>query len=127
MQVGYNTKELSEIEERNELVEETRKLSEIFFEEGYPENWNSTNVAIIGIKTDNRMDWNKLESLKEMGYQKSLVLLGLNLDYNMTIFNKTDSVWGFGKSPENASSVVKINRIGILNSSIVYIQILVFK
>ncbi len=125
-QVGHNTKELNEIREKNEIIEEAYKLSEIFFSEGYPKNWNSSNVQIIGLKTDNRINFEKLESFEEIGYQKSLVLLGLKNDYNLTISNNLTK-WSFGKNPENASSITKVDRISILNSSIVYIQVLIFK
>jgi len=125
-QIGNNAKELNEIREKNELIKEAYKLSEIFFNKGYPENWNSTNVKIIGLQKDNRIDWNKLKSLEKIGYQKSLILLGLKNDYNFTIFNDTTPIYSFGKNTENASSIMKVDRISILNGSIVSIQILVF-
>ena len=125
-QVGNSAKELSEIREKNELIKEAYKLSEIFFNKGYPENWNSTNVKIIGLQKDNRIDWNKLKSLEKIGYQKSLILLGLKNDYNITIFNDTTPIYSFGKNTEKTSSIIKVDRISILNGSIVSIQILVF-
>jgi hypothetical protein len=125
-QVGYNTKELNEIRDKNELIDETHKLSEIFFDEGYPKNWNSSNVVVIGLETDNRISWSKLKSLEEIGYQKSLVLLGLKNDYNITIFENNSTFYSFGKNIENASSIVRVDRVGILNNSIVSVQVLVF-
>ncbi len=126
IQIGNNAKELDELREKNELNKDAYKLSEIFFNKGYPENWNSTNVKIIGVESNNRIDWNKLKSLEKIGYQKSLILLGLKNDYNITIFNDTTPIYSFGKNTENASSIMKVDRISILNDSIVSIQILVF-
>ena len=120
--IGYNAIQLKELKEKHELTKSGYKLSEIFFMEGYPKDWNSSNVKIIGLQTDNRIDWNKLKELENFGYQKSLILLGLNYDYNLTIGNYT-----FGKNPENASSAFRINRVGILNSSVVPIQVIIFK
>ena len=120
--IGYNTIQLNELKEKHELTRTGYKLSEIFFMEGYPKDWNSSNVKIIGLQTNNRIDWNKLKELENFGYQKSLILLGLNYDYNLTIGN-----YSFGKNPENASSAFRINRVGILNSSIVPIQVIIFK
>ncbi len=125
-QVGHNTKELNEIRDKNELIDETYKLSEIFFDEGYPKNWNSSNVAVIGLETNNRISWSKLKTLEEIGYQKSLVLLGLKNDYNITIFEDNSALYSFGKNIENASSIVKVDRVGILNNSIVSLQVLLF-
>ena len=126
IQVGYTTKELNEVRDKNELIDETYKLSEIFFDEGYPKNWNSSDVVIVGMETNNRIDWQKLKSLEEIGYQKSLILLGLKNDYNFTIFKDNSTFYSFGKNTENASSIVKVDRVGILNNSIVSIQVLVF-
>ncbi len=120
--IGYNAIQLKELKEKHELTKSGYKLSEIFFMDGYPKDWNSSNVKIIGLQTDNRIDWNKLKELENFGYQKSLILLGLNYDYNLTIGNYT-----FGKNPENASSAFRINRVGILNSSVVPIQVIIFK
>ncbi|MCK4730059.1 MAG: hypothetical protein KAT28_01965 [Candidatus Aenigmarchaeota archaeon] len=120
--IGYNTMQLNELKEKRELTQSGYKLSEIFFMEGYPKNWNVSNVEIIGLQTNNRIDWNKLKELENLGYQKSLILLGLKYDYNLTIGNYT-----FGKNPENASSAFIINRVGILNSSVVSIQAVIFK
>ncbi len=125
-QVGHNTKELNEIRDKNELIDETYKLSEIFFDEGYPKNWNSSNVAVIGLEANNRISWSKLKSLEEIGYQKSLVLLGLKNDYNITIFEDNSALYSFGKNIENASSIVKVDRVGILNNSIVSLRVLLF-
>jgi len=120
--VGYSTMQLDELKEKHELTRSGYKLSEIFFTEGYPKDWNASNVEIIGLQTNNRIDWNKLKELESLGYQKSLILLGLKYDYNLTIGNYT-----FGKNPENASSAFIVNRVGILNSSIVPAQVTIFK
>ena len=125
-QINRNTEKINELREQNKMIEEAYKISDIFFREGYPKNWNETNVEILGLQTNNRIDWNKLEKLKNLGYQKSLVLLGASYDYNITIQSNAIN-WTFGKSIENYSTIVKINRIGILNSSIVLIQIMVLK
>ncbi|RLI99377.1 MAG: hypothetical protein DRP06_03575 [Candidatus Aenigmatarchaeota archaeon] len=120
--IGYNTLQLNELKDKHELIRSGYKLSGIFFMEGYPKDWNSSNVEIIGLQTDNRIDWNKLKEFENIGYQKSLILLGLKYDYNITIGNYT-----FGENPENASSAFIINRVGILNSSVVPMQIIIFK
>ncbi len=120
--IGYNTMQLNELKEKYELTQSGYKLSEIFFMEGYPKDWNSSNVKIIGLQTNNRIDWNKLKELKNLGYQKSLILFGLKYDYNITIGNYT-----FGKNPENASSAFIVNRVVILNSSVVPAQAIIFK
>ncbi|HIE41204.1 MAG TPA: hypothetical protein EYP80_00915 [Candidatus Aenigmarchaeota archaeon] len=73
-QISYNSKEIIELREQNKMLEESYRIGEIFFREGYPENWNESNVEIIGLATTNRIDWNKLKKLENLGYQRSLVL-----------------------------------------------------
>jgi hypothetical protein len=125
-QVAYNTKRINEIREQNQMIEEANKLSEIFFSKGYPKNWDQNNVQILGLQTNNRIDWNKLKELENIGYQRSLFLLGSNYDYNLTL-ESGSLKWDFGKNPENASTIIKINRLGVLNSTLVSIRVLVFK
>jgi len=125
-QISYNSKEIIELREQNKMLEESYRIGEIFFREGYPENWNESNVEIIGLATTNRIDWNKLKKLENLGYQRSLVLLGLDYDYNITIQGNNIN-WSFGENPSNAKIITKIDRIGILNSTMVTIQVLVFK
>ena len=124
-QISYNSKEIDELRKQNEMIEEAYKISEIFFREGYPKDWNESNVEILGLETNGRIDWDKIKKLESLGYQKSLSLLGANYNYNITIESTTLN-WNFGKNPENSTTITKINRLGILNSSLVSIQILVF-
>ncbi len=124
-QISYSSKEIDETRKQNEMMEASYKVSEVFFREGYPNDWNESNVEILGLEDDGRMSWDKLQELENMGYQKSLSLLGLNYNYNITIESSTLD-WTFGKNPENSTNLIKINRLSILNSSFVSIQVMVF-
>ncbi len=124
-QISYSSKEIDETRKQNEMMEASYKVSEVFFREGYPNDWNESNVEILGLGDDGRISWDKLQELENMGYQKSLSLLGLNYNYNITIESSTLD-WTFGKNPENSTNLIKINRLGILNSSFVSIQVMVF-
>lgn len=126
-QIGQNSKEMSEAKEKNDLIEEAYTISEIFFSEGYPSNWEESNVYILGLESEGRLNYQKLEKFKSMDYQKSLILLGVKNDYNITVFDNQSAIYTIGKSTsENTSSIVRVDRIGILNGTLVSIQILVF-
>jgi len=65
---------------------------DILLQEGYPENWNSTNVLIPGILTNKTLNDTKFLSLKEIGYDRLRALLGLNNDYFIILRNITGGV-----------------------------------
>ena len=124
-QISYQSREIDEVRKQNEMIEASYEVSEIFFREGYPKDWNESNVEILGLEKNNRISWDKLQKLESLGYQKSLALIGLDYDYNITIDGE-NLHWSFGRSPENSTTLVKTDRLGILNSSLVSVRIMIF-
>ncbi|OYT42702.1 MAG: hypothetical protein B6U88_02925 [Candidatus Aenigmarchaeota archaeon ex4484_56] len=127
VQVGQYIIHSSEIKERQDMDNEAYEISDVFFREGVPSNWTDSNVKIIGLESNERISWDKIKKFENLGYQKTLILLGSKYDYNLQIFNKSSVIWEFGKNPENYSSIAKIVRISILNNTIISIQVLIFK
>jgi hypothetical protein len=126
--VGYSVNDSRESTEKNSMLSDCDKLSNIFFEEGLPKNWTRENVQIIGLESRGRINLTKLSSFSQLDfYPSTLILLGINSDYNITIYS-TGQNFSFGKSYENATSIVKRDRIGVLeNGSLVTIRILTFR
>jgi len=95
--------------------------------QGYPKNWNSSNVIIPGILSNNEINQTKLQNLYQMiylqnGYEKTKKLFDTGYDYyffldeNMTI--NSISIEGIGKpsvAKDNisAKNLIKITRFVI--------------
>jgi hypothetical protein len=127
-QVGYSVKGYQEFKEKSAIMNDLDKLSGIFFDEGFPKNWTSENVRTIGFEKNGRIDMDKLSNFTNISYSKNLILLGLNSDYNITLYHEGNPIYSFGKSYENATSIFKKERISVLeNGSLVTIRVLVFR
>jgi hypothetical protein len=113
----YTVNNSEESYETFELLKyDGNSISNSLLSEGYPENWNSSNVITIGIATNNRINQTKLENLYSMiyiegNYSKTKTLFNTIYDYyffldeNMTVY--TNSIEGIGKpgvSKENIES-----------------------
>ncbi len=100
---------------------------------GNPENWDPHNVKMIGFSTgkENVINFTKLMFLSSMPYNKSKRFFMPNEEYhffiNITYFNNTKSVFSYGKYPYFSQDVFKITRIGILNQTVVRVEIYVWK
>ncbi len=90
--------------------------------EGYPRNWDEENVLILGILTENKINKTKLERFYNISinnYEKTKFLFNTNYNYyvlfqeNITI--NGNSINGLGKSPENATNIIKLSRIIVYN------------
>lgn len=123
---NYVNSQAYELRKSEELMDLAFSLSEIFFREGVPAYWNSEDVKIIGLANENRINQTKLELLKNIGYENVKKKLNLDFDFILKIKNENE-LYSFGLNPNKASAIVKINRIGILNSKPVLIEVIVWK
>lgn len=122
------TNEIVERRKFNDMNSNLFLASEIWFKEGYPKYWNLSNVKEIGLSNDHEINWTKLQYLKQMGYQKFLSLSGLKFNVYFRVINQSETIFEFPTSgfPTQYSNLIKIERFGILNSSIVKIQTFVW-
>lgn len=126
----YWTYALTQIEgtrETNDMIDKLHLVSQVWFKEGTPTYWDSSNVIELGLQNDHEFNQTKIESLEEIEYDKVKKLIGLE-DYEFYFEvenNSNNSLFEFGKEPSDAKNVMKIKRIGILNGEIVYVTILV--
>ena len=109
--------------------------------EGYPKNWNTSNVITLGITTNNKINQSKLENIYEIiylnnNYTKTKNLFGTQYDYyfflddNMTI--NSNSTIGIGKpgvTPNNinAKDLIKITRYTIYKNKTTPLYLYIWK
>lgn len=97
--------------------------------EGYPVEWNSTNVNKIGILSDGKINHTKLEAFYNLtlsDYSLTRRLFTTKYHYfifveeNFTFHNGAVNIDGFGKpgfdrNNINAENLIRINRVAIYN------------
>lgn len=122
------------------LLYYAREISNILLSEGYPEDWNSTNVIEMGILTDKKINKTKLEKFynltqTESGYAKTKSLFNTAHDYYF--FLEEDLIFGavtvegigkpgITKDTISASNLVKINRIVVYKNKIMTAELYVW-
>ena len=117
------------------LNRESVFLTDSIVSQGYPYNWNTSNVIVPGISSNNRIDLQKLKYMDNLSYDHTKALYHLSNDYLFFFSNKTNILdtgkcsYGYpinytSNCSVNLSSIyyknlVKIDRIVLLNSSVV--------
>jgi hypothetical protein len=128
VQVGYELKNTQETRQKEALISGADQASNIFFSEGYPKDWIPENVEILGMESKGRLSMQKLEYFNQTPYSTAIGLLGVNNDFNITILNGQNEIISFGKPYDSASSVVKRERLGVLeNGTLVNIKVIIFE
>lgn len=125
----YNTIQIEESREINDVAEKTYLVSQIWSREGFPEYWDASNVIDLGLQNDHRFNQTKLDSLNDMGYEKVKSLIGID-DYDFFLRfrdTKNNTLFNFGLFPSDARNVVKVRRIGILNRSVIFVETMVWR
>jgi len=131
----YTNTQIEETKNINDMIDKTYSASYIWFREGYPSFWNSTDVIDLGMENDHRFNQTKMNFLNKsidptnIGYNKTKTFISLGgYDYFFRIYNSTDdTLFNFGLYHSNPRNVVKVERIGILNGSIVTLEVLVWQ
>jgi len=122
----------SKIEEKRIVEDMSDKLfllARIWSKEGYPIHWSANDVKELGLQNEHKLNSTKIVSLKELGYQKVKDLTGCGLyDFFFRVYNQTNhTIFQFGIFPQNANYVLKTRRLGILNESMVMIDVILWK
>ena len=127
---AYTNIQIEETREINEMIYKAYTASEVWFREGMPKYWNSTNVIELGMQNDHRINQTKIDRMKmELGYEKTKTMVGLGgYDYNFSIYNNTKHlIWSAGQPVStSAQDVINVKRISILNGSIVTLHVTVW-
>ncbi len=121
----YSLNQPSQAKENLEILSYDAKIvADSLLSKGYPEDWSTNNVEVLGLTTDNKINQTKLENIYSMiyiqnNYTKTKNLLNTQYDYyffldqNMTI--SSTSIEGIGKPGTtrqnvNARDLVRITR-----------------
>ncbi|MBI2452018.1 hypothetical protein HYV50_02985 [Candidatus Pacearchaeota archaeon] len=107
------------------LIYEAGLVSDSLLSEGYPVDWNETNVVRIGILSQNKIDSNKLEKFYNLtntssGYAKSKSAFNVRNDYFVNLSEPTSvggvQVTGIGRLNDGAENLIKRERFTIYNN-----------
>ena len=111
----------------SDLVMETKTISSSLITQGSPNDWNQTNVQIIGLTDGNhRFVQNKLEIFENFSYNDSKEILRTHYDYYIQLKELNGSTIlingeeGIGLIQSNSSDhQIAITRIGVYNSRLI--------
>ena len=127
----YTTLQIEETGEMNEMIDKAYKASEVWFREGVPQYWSLNDVIDLGLENDHRFNQTKMDMMKaEIGYEKTKNMIGLSgYEYNFSVYNSTSHlIWSVGQViPSDSQNIVNVKRFGILNGSIVTLQVVVWR
>ncbi|MDI6825581.1 MAG: hypothetical protein QMD36_00050 [Candidatus Aenigmarchaeota archaeon] len=65
---SYTNIQIKETKTINEMVDKAYTISQVWFREGTPEYWDSTDVREIGLLSDHRLNETKMNEMKKIGY-----------------------------------------------------------
>jgi len=94
-------------------------ISNIFFDEGLPNDWNQTNFIRIGLSTNKKINSTKLEILKNVSYSKFLTSFSTGLYYvKIEIYDKNNNlIFYYPDISIEGSFILKIERNVMINES----------
>jgi hypothetical protein len=126
---AYTTKRIDETRKINDMIDKTYLISQIWFRDGIPVYWDSSNVIDIGLSNNHRFNQTKMNDLSVIGYNKTKERIGVETyDYYFRVFNETgNEVYSFGLYPSISENTIKIKRVGILNGSLALLEVMVWE
>ncbi|MCS7122982.1 MAG: hypothetical protein RMJ17_00155 [Candidatus Aenigmarchaeota archaeon] len=115
----YYFRNISEERKISEAFSMLNSISNIFFEEGIPSNWNETNLIKIGLSTNNQVDNEKLQKLKKIPYDKFLNSIGSGFYYvKIEILDKNKNlIYEYPTLNLTGKFILRYERKIILNNS----------
>ena len=121
----------------DQLAYEGGLMTDNLLSEGFPPNWDSTNVVRIGIHDNKKVNETKLEkfynlSIEPGGYQKTRSLFNTRYNY---FFNFSEqmtlpifgNVSGIGNQPSNPQNLIKITRFTIYKDKPVTLNLFIWE
>ena len=107
------------------LEYEGKILGDSLLSEGYPVDWDSSDVTTIGILSDGAINETKLSRFYDLSipdYERTKGIFNIVNNYYIyfdePIFINLQSVEGIGMSPENARNAARTTRIVIYQNRI---------
>jgi hypothetical protein len=104
------------------MVMSAKIVSNNLMSGGFPDDWNQSNAAIIGVVDDERINSTKMERFYDMGHEQARIKFGIIDNYYAYLQDRNGQKINFGgkdhcgEEPENPDKLVKIDRIVIYNN-----------
>ncbi len=94
---------------------------------GIPENWNSSNVEVIGLAySDNIIDPDKLSNLNSTPYDQTRILMTMGYDFYLKIEDLNGTVYLEKGSINQDRTVVPVERYANYNDRIVKLRLVLW-
>ncbi|MFB6088389.1 MAG: hypothetical protein ABEK36_01270 [Candidatus Aenigmatarchaeota archaeon] len=128
----HQTNIYKKIERQEEMLfyEEIMSVTDtLMLSEGYPQNWNSSNVQVIGLaSTPNNLNKTKVQRFLGLDYEKVKSGLGFgNKEFYFEMRNKTGIIGSVGnKDYNNSKTINTVNREGLMDGKKIKLSIIVW-
>lgn len=131
---GYVNSQIEASENIRYMQSYSLRLSDSLMGEGSPRDWNESSVKSLGLSSDNALNSTKILAMLEMNYTKVRDIISINnyrfyfsvSDADGSVVNLGGRNLSYGEEIASPENVVKIQRITILNHSIVLMNIFVW-
>ena len=118
----------------SELVMDAKAISASLITQGSPNDWNLTNVQIIGLTDGNqRIMQNKIDMIGNFSYNNLSSILRTRYDYFIQLIELNGSIInisgkeGVGLAPYNEDNVIAITRIVVYDSRLISMVVKVWQ
>ncbi|MFC1753263.1 hypothetical protein ACFL96_07705 [Thermoproteota archaeon] len=107
--------------ELSELIIDAKVIASSLISEGYPSDWNESNVTRIGLTDgDYRLMEEKLDAFNDLSYDDRADLLGTTKDYYFYIQYQNGTEFNhLGMNGSSAVKLVQMTRIVVYNDTFV--------
>lgn len=105
----------------NVLHQEGELISDTLLSEGSPFNWDSSNVAKIGLLSGNKINETKWNYFKSLNYNSTRVLFRIRNEYY--VYFDEDESNGIGLLPINPKNLVKTTRVVVYQNNITTMKV----
>lgn len=103
--------------------------------EGDPPNWTSQNVKSVGLaKEDHVLSESKLKNFTEMDYNDLRQIFGINCEFyfkitglDNVIISINDNEVTQGREPANATDLISVKRLALLNQTPVKVYFMLWR
>lgn len=126
---SYASQQIEETRTSSDMIDKMNLASQVWFKEGAPIYWSPENVIEIGLQNNHQFNLTKMNSLNSLGYNKFKTFLGAE-NYNIyyTVYDENNrTLFEFGIYPSQTENLMKTTRIGILNRTIVMVDVLLWE
>jgi hypothetical protein len=125
----YSNTQISDNQKIDHITRTSQSLSELWMREGTPKDWNTSNVIDLGLTSNSRFNQTKLNRLNDMIYSEVKKMAGVGAyEFYLRIYDTDNTtMFDFGLYPSVAEFISKNQRMGVLNSTIVFVDTVVWE